>query len=217
MPVAAARKSARRLNRSMGNRAEAGPAGRSRTQPLAPVRATRRQHLAAAFGRHAGAKAMAALAHQFAGLIGPFHGICLRCARHANAGAQLARLIRDRSALVNGTRPSACHHLAAQHATDWRSACTPLPRFAQAPSSQYRRSSFDATGLQNPRTSVPCRAMRLCGDSPDREASRSPPPGEVYGRLMAQLLRPGHLRDRRGRGRPAPLRPPPPPSACRWC
>jgi hypothetical protein len=46
-----------------------------RTQFLAPPRPARRQHQTAAFGRHAGAKAVAALAHQFARLIGPFHGI----------------------------------------------------------------------------------------------------------------------------------------------
>jgi hypothetical protein len=44
-------------------------------QFLAPPRPARRQHQTAAFGRHAGAKAVAALAHQFARLIGPFHGI----------------------------------------------------------------------------------------------------------------------------------------------
>jgi hypothetical protein len=44
-----------------------------RTQPLAAAASARRQHPAAAFGRHARAKAVAALAHQFARLIGPFH------------------------------------------------------------------------------------------------------------------------------------------------
>jgi hypothetical protein len=43
------------------------------TQLLAPLRAPQRQNPAAALGRHAGAKAVAALAHQFARLVGPFH------------------------------------------------------------------------------------------------------------------------------------------------
>jgi hypothetical protein len=51
---------------------------RSRTEPLAALRPPRRQHSAAAFGRHPGAKAVTALAHQFARLVGPFHGIDLR-------------------------------------------------------------------------------------------------------------------------------------------
>jgi hypothetical protein len=54
---------------------------RSGTELLAAAGAPRREYLAAAFGRHPAAKAVAALAHQFARLIGPFHGICLRCAR----------------------------------------------------------------------------------------------------------------------------------------
>jgi hypothetical protein len=51
---------------------------RSRTEPLAALRPPGRQHSAAAFGRHPGAKAVTALAHQFARLVGPFHGIDLR-------------------------------------------------------------------------------------------------------------------------------------------
>ena len=82
---------------------------RSRTEPLAALRAPGRQHLAAAFGRHAGAKTVTALAHQFARLIGPFHGIDLRSARfaaqsmrrHMSIGARLARLIREPSRPVN--------------------------------------------------------------------------------------------------------------------
>src|SRR5258708_29741356 len=92
-PAAAARKSVRRLNRSMvaadiaaEDMAAADMAAedmakremRSRTEPLAAVRPPGRHHLAAAFGRHPGAKAVAALAHQFARLVGPFHGIDLR-------------------------------------------------------------------------------------------------------------------------------------------
>jgi hypothetical protein len=45
-----------------------------RTKLRASARPPRRQHPAAAFGRHPGAKTMTALAHQFARLIGPFHG-----------------------------------------------------------------------------------------------------------------------------------------------
>jgi hypothetical protein len=43
------------------------------TQLLAPLTAPQRQNPAAALGRHAGAKAVAALTHQFARLVGPFH------------------------------------------------------------------------------------------------------------------------------------------------
>ena len=45
-----------------------------RRSGASPTRAARREDLAAAFGRHPGAKAVPALAHQFARLIGPFHG-----------------------------------------------------------------------------------------------------------------------------------------------
>jgi hypothetical protein len=44
-------------------------------QSLAAAGAARGHDLLAAFGRHPGAKAVAALAHQFARLIGPFHGV----------------------------------------------------------------------------------------------------------------------------------------------
>src|SRR5438132_8355288 len=47
---------------------------RSGTEPLAPARAARGNDLAAAFGRHAGAKPVTTLAHQLARLIGPLHG-----------------------------------------------------------------------------------------------------------------------------------------------
>jgi hypothetical protein len=57
---------------------------------------------------------MAPLAHQFARLIGPFHGFDLRCARDfkgliwgrlgpAAPAARLARLIREGACLVNVT------------------------------------------------------------------------------------------------------------------
>jgi hypothetical protein len=44
-------------------------------QSLAAAGAARGHDLLAAFGRHPGAKAVTALAHQFARLIGPFHGV----------------------------------------------------------------------------------------------------------------------------------------------
>ncbi len=57
----------------------------SSAQTLATARAARSDDLAAALGRHAGAKAMPALAHELARLIGPFHGVSLRWSRR-NAG-----------------------------------------------------------------------------------------------------------------------------------
>ena len=113
-PLDAARKSARRFNRSM---TIADGWSRSGTELLAAARPPCREHLAAACGRHPAAKAVAALAHQFARLIGPFHGICLRCARpdpRRSPGAvdtrkivdcpRLARLIRKPSRPVNQSR-----------------------------------------------------------------------------------------------------------------
>ena len=47
------------------------PLGR---QALAPLGPAARDHFDAAGGRHAGAEAVPALAHELAGLIGPFHG-----------------------------------------------------------------------------------------------------------------------------------------------
>src|SRR5580692_9506478 len=100
-PVAAARKSVRRLNRSMVAADMTADEMRSRTEPLAALRPPGRQHPAAALGRHPGAKAVAALAHQFARLVGPFHAIDLRQrpVRRKQSGvnligAQLARRIR---------------------------------------------------------------------------------------------------------------------------
>ena len=46
----------------------------SGAQTLAAPRAARGEDLAAAGGRKAGAEAVTALAHQFAGLISPLHG-----------------------------------------------------------------------------------------------------------------------------------------------
>jgi len=45
----------------------------SSAQPFAAARAARGNHLAAAFGRHAGAESVSTLAHEFARLIGPLH------------------------------------------------------------------------------------------------------------------------------------------------
>src|SRR5580700_4406602 len=123
-PAAAARKSVRRFNRSMvaADMAAADMATsdvarrekRSRTEPLAPLRPPRRQHSAAALGRHPGAKAVTALAHQFARLVGPFHGIDLRqrpVRRKQSSvnviGARLARLIRKPSRPVNVSEEAA--------------------------------------------------------------------------------------------------------------
>ena len=57
------------------NRGEIEGAGRSGRELLAAPRAASGDDLAAADRRHAGAKAMAALAHDFAGLKGPLHGL----------------------------------------------------------------------------------------------------------------------------------------------
>ena len=69
-PPAAARKSPRRFSRSMTT----AMLPRSGTEPLAPMRAAISEHFAAAPCRHARAEAMPPFAHQFARLIGPFHG-----------------------------------------------------------------------------------------------------------------------------------------------
>src|SRR6516164_4532568 len=71
-PLATARKSARCLSRSMkALRKGPGPLG---AQALAATRAARGEDLAATGGGEAGAEAVTALAHQFAGLISPLHG-----------------------------------------------------------------------------------------------------------------------------------------------
>jgi len=81
---------------------------RSGTQPFAAACAARRQNLAAAFTHHARAKAMAALAYEFARLIGPFHR-CLRCAAcRGDKPPRLRRLIREGCWPVNASyRPFA--------------------------------------------------------------------------------------------------------------
>lgn len=72
VPPAAARKSLRRRNRS---KATTERALRLRTEPLAPLRATRSENPAPTFGRHPGAETVPTLAHQFARLVGAFHGV----------------------------------------------------------------------------------------------------------------------------------------------
>jgi hypothetical protein len=59
--------------RTPGDQVSAGTARPLCTEPLASMGAPRSQHPAAALRGHASAKAVAALAHQFARLIGSFH------------------------------------------------------------------------------------------------------------------------------------------------
>jgi hypothetical protein len=79
-------------------------------QLLAPSRASRIKDLAATVGRHAGAETVTALAHQFARLVGPFHGFvsaaCLTSGKSLHrlvAAVRLARLIREAFRPVNVT------------------------------------------------------------------------------------------------------------------
>src|SRR5262249_28071842 len=88
-PVAAARKSARCLSRSMATTPFV-PRLASGAGPLASARAARGTPPAPAFGRHAAPKAMTALAPQFAGLIGPLHGL-FSAGLYGVDGAPLAR------------------------------------------------------------------------------------------------------------------------------
>ena len=60
-------------------------------QPLAPARAPRDEHLAAALGGHAGAESVTALAHQLARLIGPLHVSILRWSRRDGEGPRQHR------------------------------------------------------------------------------------------------------------------------------
>jgi hypothetical protein len=73
-----------------------------RAQFFAPLPAPRIEHFAAAFGRHAGAKAVTALAHQFARLIGPFHGKL----RYINIGAAYTEPLPARQTELTGNRAS---------------------------------------------------------------------------------------------------------------
>jgi hypothetical protein len=84
------------LNRNRDSGSSSGAFGSS-TQSLTATRPPRGQNPAPALGGHAGAKAMAALAYQFARLIGPFHGN-LRC----------------------GISPLRCGLAAALSRRDWR-------------------------------------------------------------------------------------------------
>jgi hypothetical protein len=63
------------FDKTVGKRNRNPSPSRSGTQSFAAPRAPRGQYLAAAFTGHTGAKAMAALAYEFARLIGPFHGV----------------------------------------------------------------------------------------------------------------------------------------------
>jgi hypothetical protein len=138
-PLAAARKSVRRLNRST---ATTGIGPRSRTEALAPARAPRRKHLAAAFCRHPGAKAVAALAHQFARLVGPFHGVCLRYAPgvgpladrsgQSNANSMCGRAI---GAAYTGALPARQCDRPDRKNTKWWFSRAP---FSQPPIPMYR-------------------------------------------------------------------------------
>ncbi len=89
---------------------ETGDTRRSRTEPLASMRAPRRQNPAAALARHAGAEPVAALTHQFARLVRPFHQAVSAATRPTRrlcrASAQLARLIRDPLCGVNLSAPA---------------------------------------------------------------------------------------------------------------
>src|SRR5262245_24900436 len=71
IPDAAARKSARCLNRSM--EAMRGLLPLSGRQPFATAPPARRQDFAPALGRHACAEAVAALTYKLARLVGPLH------------------------------------------------------------------------------------------------------------------------------------------------
>src|SRR5690242_15060053 len=66
---------------------------RSGAEPLAAMRAPLVQHRAAALARHAGAEAVAALAHQFARLIGPLHGSYLRSPLRAAEACRAASML----------------------------------------------------------------------------------------------------------------------------
>jgi len=77
-----------------------------RTQSLASPRAARRHNLPAAFGRHAGPEAMAAFAHQLAGLIGSFHETVSAGALGAGPVAPTTARKRGIGAAYTGAPPS---------------------------------------------------------------------------------------------------------------
>ena len=100
----------------------------SRTETLAPARAPRRDDLAAALGRHACAKTMPALAHQFARLVSSFHGIF-------SAARQDPRLL--------GSRLSIRHEFSTRAARGWRGL------YGSPPGSSMRcaRAAWPCNGL----------------------------------------------------------------------
>jgi hypothetical protein len=63
------------IDTRMAGRRPKAKVSRSGGELLTPARAARGKHLAAADRRRAGAKAVTALAHELAGLIGPLHGL----------------------------------------------------------------------------------------------------------------------------------------------
>jgi hypothetical protein len=138
VPSAAARKSLRRLSRSTTT----GRLSRSRTETLAPARAPRCDHLAAACGRHARAETVPALAHQFARLVGSFHGISPLHARPACVCSFSVKHKFQRGRAIwrglYGTPPGSsmrrCRTLRAHfhHAAIWKmydKTTTPVPGF----------------------------------------------------------------------------------------
>ena len=101
-PDAAALNSTRRLSRSTGGTGPVRTLRPSGRKLLAAARPAGGDDLAARGGGHAGAKAMAALAHELARLIGAFHGPGLR--REARpSGCARACLAKD----ANGRPPTA--------------------------------------------------------------------------------------------------------------
>jgi len=111
VPVAAARKSARCRNRSMETMRDRKPP--SGGQPLTSARAPSGHHFASAFGGHARAKTVAALAYKLTRLIGPLHDSCSpvvapwRFARNPHGcgpACEFARLIREPQRPVNAGR-----------------------------------------------------------------------------------------------------------------
>jgi hypothetical protein len=115
-------------------------ATQSGTQALTPMSAAGCHDLPAAFGRHAGAKAVAALAHQFTRLIGPFHGSLLR-SRSKMAGAPAS--------------PVDCASGGACRAVPIGSAGGRLRRLIRDPSGAVK-SAFRRTGLPRP-----CRSQAI--------------------------------------------------------
>jgi len=129
-PPAAARKSPRRFSRSMTT----AMLPRSGTEPLAPLRAAIGEHSAAALCRHARAEAMPPFAHQFARLIGPFHGFFSAARPPIEA---IPRNLRDRRGLYES--PSGA---------SMRSNCYAAP---PKPKIRAPRSAFFTSGAEGDR------------------------------------------------------------------